>query len=333
MRRLRVGTWMVDSPRGTSTRLERSRKVALAAPIAMVDARNGRVVSARRSAKKAKLWCGKQSAGDLVFVHEGDTLEVRERIRVAGEVRALRLSVDTRRVALVSYVAESRDFRVVVMELDGRVLAARTNTQVRSCAWWNDHLVLGLCDRAWTNAHGSTAELWTADLERCVERLHSDDAGLDVASEAGVVAACGIDMHLWWPGDSREPWSQPASIGGVPGEIDGAVLTRDGRLAAVTHDLWHEGEAQAAIFRVDALDAEPLLISDGTRRHVAQLTFSPDGSRLALRLGESAEVRVHSTCDAACVGKTDVPGLSAIAWRDDRTLLVGGAGLSAWTVA
>ena len=110
------------------------------------------------------------------------------------------------------------------------------------------------------------------------------------------------------------------------------VLSRDGSLLALVHDLWYPGEPQAAIIDVTDTPRVVSLISDGTTKNFQKLAFSPDGSRLAVSLSEQPTVRVYRVADGALLNSVDVPNQRAVAWLNDVTLLIGGKTLTAWSL-
>ncbi|MBN4049535.1 hypothetical protein JYT86_00595 [bacterium AH-315-N03] len=311
----------------------------LPAPVAWLDARDDVVVSILQAPREHFRGGGRWSsriAPGVVGAHDPRTLELRVLARPEGEIRKLRLNEEGSRMVAASWPRSPSQSpaRVLVWDLEGRELARRDfeRTHGWDCAWWKGKLAIGVRDRAWSTQHGPKVELWTADLERCFQRLDANDAGFDVVAAGGLIATCGTDMHLWWPSGERAIFSMHESWAHPPGEMGSAVLSGDGCLAAVVHDLWRDDEPQALIVRVDALEQEPVLIADGTSRHVDQLAFSPAGTMIALRLTERPEVRVHRSSDGIVMAELEVPNHRAIAWLDDSTLLVGGDTLTGWSL-
>lgn len=220
-------------------------------------------------------------------------------------------------------------FKVTLLALDGTVLAERKLDGTYDCAWWRGHLAIGTYNNPWTEDYGAKVEIWTDDLARCVDALYVNDAGFSVSAEKDVIVSSGIDVHVWWPEKDSSTSMHERFMKSIPGEMGSAVLSRDASLTAFVH---HAGEPQAVIVRNDDLDAGPVFISDGTRRYVRQVTFSPDGSKLAVKLSEDPEVRIHASSDGSLLETAQVEDGRAIAWLDSTTLLVGGDSLTAWKI-
>ncbi|MEQ8459393.1 MAG: hypothetical protein RLO52_40390 [Sandaracinaceae bacterium] len=311
----------------------------LPGPVAWLDVREGVVLSVLQAERDySRLdgrWAWRTSPG-VAGLHVGPELSFNALARPGCAIRRARLNTGASRVVAVLGPTESEHplAAIVVWDLAGREVARREfdRTHGWDAAWFGDQLVLGVHDGAWTEAHGAKVEIWNADLDRPVDRLLVNDAGFDVVVEGSVVAACGNDLHLWWPGTERAPFSLHESSAAPPGEMGNGVLSPDGKLAAVVHDLWRPGEPQALIIRVDEPGAEPVTISDGTAHQVANLAFNSDGSLIAASLTERPDVRVYSARDGSVVGETQMPKHGALAWLDTETLLVGGPTLTAWRV-
>lgn len=308
------------------------REVAeLAAPVVALDARAGRLVSILQEPPTypPQGLPVPTFPSAQVCVH-GEHLRPRVIGELAGGRHRLALSPDGARLVIVT----SRPGSVRVLDLEsGDLVAFRELPRCRDAAWWNERLALvdgGPTVRIW--ASDISAEVQT--LERTpIRSLGDDDPRLtfEVCAEAGVLAASGCDMQVWWPGTDRPSLTIFDAYDCLQGELLEGVLSRDGKLAAAGHDLRRPDEPQAIIVRLDEPSA-PVVITDGTTRGVAQLAFDPTATWLALRLAGCPGVRVHRVSDGAVLGQVPVPGQQALAWLEDSTLVIGGKTLTRWSV-
>ncbi len=251
------------------------------------------------------------------------------------------------RVAVMTMpVGGPYDGVVRIFDVHARVIATRdwTGRSARDCVWLGDELVVSLSNSERTVA----AEVWSGDLATLLNALSGNVLGLAVDAGRDVVAVSGAELCLWRPTDETTFFFY-ASGHAPPGEMGDAVLSRDGRFAAVVHDAIRTSEPQFVILATEG-DPHPLSFSDGTVRHADELAFSPNGELLAVRMSGSGVkvspveqgkmvqwkvfhppiVRIHQTSDGAVIAEKEGLAPRAIGWLDDETLLTGGDTLTTW---
>jgi hypothetical protein len=217
----------------------------------------------------------------------------------------------------------------------GAILSSKwfSDASVHAAVPLDSRVVVGRSCKPWTSDHGPKVEIRGADLESVLQELVVDDAGFVVATGNGVIAATGIDLHLWWPDGRRSPFSLHDSPGGPPGEIGPGALSSDGRVVAVLHDRRDLREALAIVVAVDDPTAPPLSISEPSRSDSKAIALSPNGRFVAIGFERSPEVIVYRTDTGAVLGEIEEPGAVALTWLDATTLVIGGTRLAAWSVA
>jgi hypothetical protein len=314
----------------------------LPSPVAWLDAYAGTIISILQAPPEHRRLQSPVRAPGMVCLHDPVSLRPHVVDRPTGWIRRARLSrTEHERLAVCSWPLDAvtgRVFaprsRVDVWDLSATSRSTRTFEQrVEDAVPWRDRVVLGGEEKdAWGPNHGAKLRVWTASLEACVDELRVRDAGFDVVAAGNVVAATGIDLHLWWPDRDAPAFSLHESTFAPPGEMGPCAISDDGAWVAVCCDRWRAHEHQVMLLRSDDLASPPVLISDDTTRNAAQVSIAPDGSAIAVSLSESPCIRVHRMRDGRLLGETMVPGQRAIAWLDTSRLLIGGDALSVWSL-
>lgn len=311
----------------------------LPSPVAGLDAHAGTIISILQAPPEHRRLQSPFLAPGQVCLHDPVTLRPEIVDRPEGWIRRTRISRgDRHRVAVCSWPDQSTQalgWPSVVDVWDLREGKRSTRTfprRVDDAVPWRDRIVLGVFEDPWTPRHEAKLRVWTASLDASVGELLADDAGDDVVAAGDVIAATGIDLHVWRPDRDERAFSLHESPFAPPGEMFGCAISDDGVCIAVCCDRWRAYEHQVMLLRADALASPPVLISDETTRNAGQLSFAPDGSAIAVSLSESPCVRVHRTSDGALLGEAMVPGQRAIAWLDASRLLVGGDALGVWSL-
>lgn len=321
------------------TRFQKTLEIGdLPAPVAWLDAHAGTIVSILQAPVEYGPEMRPLVSPGQICVHDPITLRPNVLARPRGRIGRARLSRSSRsRLTVCSWPDETTSrvgepSVVDLWDLSGGTRATRTFAHVVwDAVWWRGRVVLGVSEEPWTPQHGAKVRLWNESLEAPRGELVVNDAGLDVVAAGDVIAASGIDLHVWRADAGERPFSLHESPFAPAGEMGSCAISDDGACVAVSCDVRREGEPQVILLRTNDLASMPVRISDGTLGYAARLAMAPDGSAVAVSYSESPRVSVHRVRDGALLGEASVPGQRAIAWLDASRLLIGSDTLSLWS--
>jgi hypothetical protein len=204
-----------------------------------------------------------------IWLHDATTFRADRLAAVAGSISRPRFSDDGTRIVVHSWPDFRRVADVLVWHVARREqLASRRFTDepfAWTAAFLGDRVVCGMFDRPWRRLEpykqqepmGSKLIVLTEDLRVQVGQLDADDAGFIVCTRGNMVAATGIDLHVWWPGSDRPPFSMFASVNAhVGAEVGPCSVSRLGSRVAVCAGPM--GQPDAYVLDTADLDRTPV---------------------------------------------------------------------------